>query len=162
MRWPVLILVLLGTGLLLWPRAGVSVRVDGRPVLWFPTVEGERFELSWRHSVSGIVVRDVFAVEDGRIYLEETHNPWFAAGLGEVEGRGRVVAEANHAVAIVDIHELADDLKLRIGRPEIHHTLWIRGRGYDFSACFSHRRLTWSLDARPWLLALFPAKDPCL
>ena len=160
---PTLALALLGVGLLLsWPVPGLLLRVAGRPVAWLPLAEGERLEVTWAHSVSEIPVREVFRFRGGRLLFTETHNPWFAAGLGEVPGRGRVVAEAGHAVAIVGIDEPAEGLVFRLGAPGVDHTLWHRGRPYHLSRCFPHERLSWKLVRRPWLLARFQTRDPCL
>jgi len=163
MRGPTLVALIAGVGLLLsWPRPGLCLFVGERPVAWLALREGEELELTWVHSVSGIPVREVFRYQDGTLYLVETHNPWFAAGLGEVPGRGRVVAEEGHAVAIVDIDEPALDLVFRLGSPEVDHTLWHRGRPYRLSRCFPHERLSWRLVRRPAVLTLFPTKEPCL
>ena len=161
---PALVYLLAGVGLLLasWPVPGMLLQIDARPVAWLPLENGEDLELTWVHSVSGIPVREVFRYQDGTLYFEETHNPWFAAGLGEVPGRGRVVSEAGHAVAIVGIHEPAWDFVFRLGAPEIDHTLWYRGRPLRLSRCFPHARLSWEKVRRPWLLARFLTKDPCL
>ncbi|AEB12321.1 DUF1850 domain-containing protein [Marinithermus hydrothermalis] len=142
---------LLGVGLLLGLGAlafflgvqrGVWVEVDGRGVLFLPLKEEERFALSWVHSVDGIRVWDVFEYREGRVYLVETRTPYFAAGLGEVPGRGRVVGMAGHALAIVGIDEPLEGWVLRIGSPEVRHTLHHRGCAYDLSARYAHRRLT--------------------
>ena len=163
MRRPTLVLLLLGVGLFLsLPVPGLLLCVEGRPVSWLPLKEGERLELSWVHSVSGIRVREVFRYQNGTLFFTETHNPWFAAGLGEVPGRGRVVAEAGHAVAIVGIDEPAWGMVFRLGAPSVDHTLWYRGRPLRLSRCYPHARLAWSPERRPWLLARFLAKDPCL
>jgi len=164
MRRPALVLLLAGVGLLLasWPVPGMLLRVNGRPVAWLPLADGEQVALTWVHSVSSIVVKEVFRYQNGTLYFMETHNPWFAAGLGEVPGRGRVVSEAGHAVAIVDIREPAWDLVFRLGAPEIDHTLWYRGRPFRLSRCYPHERFSWEKARRPWLLSLFMTKDPCL
>ncbi len=164
MARPTLAGIAVGVGLLLvsLPVPGMLLRVDGRPVAWLPLRQGESLSLTWVHSVSGIRVREVFRYQGGRLLFAETHNPWFAAGLGEVPGRGRVVAEAGHAVAIVGIDEPAWGMVFRLGAPGIDHTLWYRGRPLRLSRCFPHRRLTWAPVRRPWLLARFVTKDPCL
>jgi len=164
MQRPALVLLIAGAGLLLasWPVPGVELWAAGRPVAWLALKEGERLELTWVHSVSGIPVREVFRYQGGTLYFEETHNPWFAAGLGEVPGRGRVVAEAGHAVAVVGIHEPALGFVFRLGAPEIDHTLWYRGRPYRLSRCHPHERFSWKKVFRPWLLAQFLTKEPCL
>ena len=161
---PALVAALAGVGLALlsWPVPGALLAVEGRPVAWLPLSEGERLEMTWVHSVSGIPVREVFRYREGELLLVESHNPWFAAGLGEVPGRGRLVAEEGHAVALVGIDEPAWEMVFRLGAPDVDHTLWHRGRALRLSRCFPHQRFSWSPARRPWLLARFPTKDPCL
>ncbi|WP_457636569.1 DUF1850 domain-containing protein [Oceanithermus sp.] len=143
---------------LFWPRPFLLVDIDGYGQLRFPVSEGQRVELTWIHSVSAIPVQEVFRVRDGELVLMETHNQWFAAGLGEIAGRGRTVAEKNHAVAIVDINEPADGMILRIGSPQIHHTL-ITGRvRCDLSALAPHKRARFEVVVMPRVWGWFGAR----
>ncbi len=139
---------------LAWPVTVLQVGVEGRGPVFFPVRDGALAELTWVHSVSAIPVREVFRVEGGELWLEETHNPWFAAGLGEVAGRGRTVAEANHAVAIVDLHERAEGMALRIGSPEIHHTVRVSGRSCDLSRLAPHERAVFEVLTLPRVYTL--------
>lgn len=157
MRWAPYALAVLGALLLawaLWPTDVLEVSVEGVGTLRYPVRTGERVELTWIHSVSAIPVREVFEVRGGDLWLMETHNPWFAAGLGEIAGRGRTVSEEGHAVAIVDINERADGMVLRIGSPEIHHTLIVGGRRCDLSRLAPHARARFEVVARPRWYAL--------
>jgi len=139
---------------LAWPVTVLQVGVEGVGPLFFAVRKGTAVELDWVHSVSAIPVREVFRVADGALWLEETHNPWFAAGLGEIAGRGRTVAEAGHAVAIVDIHESAEGMALRIGSPEIHHTLVVGGRRCDLSRLAPHARAVFEVVTLPRVYTL--------
>ena len=139
---------------LAWPVTALQVGIEGVGPLFFPVREGAAVELTWVHSVSAIPVREVFRVADGALWLEETHNPWFAAGLGEIAGRGRTVAEAGHAVAIVDIHERAEGMALRIGSPEIHHTVRVSDRSCDLSRLAPRRRAVFEVVTLPRVYVL--------
>ncbi len=158
MKRPPVALTALGAFLiflwLAWPVTVLQVGVERLGSVFFPVREGSVVELEWIHSVSAIPVREVFEVAGGELWLEETHNPWFAAGLGEISGRGRTVAEGDHAVAIVDIHERAEEMVLRIGNPEIHHTIRVAGRQCDLSRLAPHRRAVLAVLTLPRIYVL--------
>jgi len=125
---------------LLRPMAGVEVDAGGRCLLFLPLADGEPLDLTWRHSVDGILVRDRFTRHAGTLYLTASYMPWFAAGLGDIAGRGQVVGTTHHGLAIVNLDEpLAGGLPLRVGSPDVAHTLHHRGRRYDLSARVPHR-----------------------
>ena len=108
--------------LALWPVAGVEVDAGGRCLLFLPLGDGEPLDLTWRHSVDGILVRDRFTRHGGTLYLTASYMPFFAAGLGDIAGRGRVVGTDRHGLAIVDLDEpMAAGLPLRVGSPEVAH-----------------------------------------
>jgi hypothetical protein len=76
--------------------------------------------------------------------------PYFAAGLGEIPGRGRVVGTDGHGLAILDLNEpLAGGLPLRVGSPAVAHTLHHRGQYHDLSASMSHQRVLIRAARRP-------------
>jgi len=139
---------------LAWPVTVLQVGIEGVGPVFFPVHEGSVVELDWVHSVSAIPVREVFRVANGELWLEETHNPWFAAGLGEIAGRGRTVAEDDHAVAIVGIHERAEGMALRIGSPEIHHTVAVAGARCDLSRLAPHKRAVFEVLTLPRVYTL--------
>jgi len=134
---------------LLWPTTFLQVDVAGVGQLRVPVHEGEKVQLTWIHSVSAIPVREVFVIHNDQLVLMETHNQWFAAGLGEIAGRGRTVAEKNHAVAIVDINEPSNGLVLRIGSPGIHHTLIVGDFKCDLSKLAPHKRARFDVLKKP-------------
>jgi hypothetical protein len=125
---------------LLCPVVGVEVATDGRCLLFLPLADGEPLDLTWRHSVDGILVRDRFTRDGGVLLLSASYTPFFAAGLGEITGRGRVVGTEGQGLAIVDLNEpLPDGLPLRVGSPDVAHRLHHRGRHYDLSIRAAHR-----------------------
>jgi hypothetical protein len=127
---------------LLWPVTGVEVRSAGRCLLFLPLADGEPLDLTWRHSVDGILVRDRFTQRAGSLVLTASYMPFFAAGLGEIAGRGHVVGTADHGLAIVDLEEpLPDGLPLRVGGAQVAHTLQHRGQHHNLSARVPHQRV---------------------
>jgi len=139
---------------LAWPVTVLQVGIEGVGPVFFPVREGSVVELRWVHSVSAIPVREVFRVAGGELWLEETHNPWFAAGLGEIAGRGRTVAEGDHAVAVVGMHERAEGMALRIGSPEIHHTVRVSASSCDLSRLAPHERAVFEVLTLPRIYTL--------
>lgn len=136
---------------LLWPVDLLCVDIEGWGSIWLPLREGQKLQLTWMHSVSDIPIREVFTVENHRLILMETHNQWFAAGLGEIAGRGRTIAEKNHALAIVDINEPSNGMILRIGSRGIHHTIKVGDISCDLSSFAPHKRAWFSVRLAPRL-----------
>lgn len=88
-------------------------------------VEGERWCLTWRHSVAGFVVRDCFELRNGAMVLDTSETPDFAAGLGPTPGRGRLRSDGSGGYRLEDIGLVVGPggLPLRIGSPEVDHRL---------------------------------------
>jgi hypothetical protein len=134
---------------LVWPIHGLEVSADEMCVLFLPLKEAEHVELVWRHSVDGIEVRDRFQRRGGTLYLVSSWTPYFASGLGQIRGRGRVVDAGGHTLAVVDIDEPVDPLPLRVGSAEVAHRLRHRGRDHNLSRGFAGRRLLLGVTRRP-------------
>jgi hypothetical protein len=134
---------------LAWPIHGLEVRTDEGCVLFLPLRKGEAVELIWRHSVDGIEVRDRFQRRGDMLTLVSSQTPYFASGLGQIRGRGRVVDAGGHALAVIDIDEPVDPLPLRVGSAEVGHRLHHRGRDHDLSRGFAGRRLLLGVTPRP-------------
>lgn len=116
---------LLGLGL---PLSAQTLEVrDASGILLgaLPHSEGSEVCLRWQHSVTGGDVADCFLNEHGKLVLSRSYLHDFAAGLGEVEGRGRLVTAADGGYWIIDINEqMPDDgLVLRVGPARVGHRL---------------------------------------
>ncbi len=107
------------------PAAAGSLTVwsDGATVAEAPLPEGAEWCLSWNHSVTGGAVADCFVNEDGTMVLERSYLHDFAAGLGDVPGRGTIRPAAEGGYWIEGIHEVVDPLVLRVGRPSTDHRI---------------------------------------
>ncbi|WP_258801563.1 DUF1850 domain-containing protein [Halomonas sp. DQ26W] len=117
-------------------RARLEVRgEDGRPILVLPMPEGERWCLEWNHSVTGIRVQDCYRHLAGKMVLERSHQPDFAAGLGHVPGRGRQVSDGQGGYWIEDIDEPVpgNRYRLRVGSPQVNHRLLYEERRLSIS-----------------------------
>jgi hypothetical protein len=95
-----------------------------------------RWCLVWTHSVKGFEVEDCFRQDAGVLMLERSHQPDFAAGLGEIPGRGKVVSDGAGGYWIEGIDAVlpGDALPLRIGTAAVNHRLRIGEREWSLSA----------------------------
>lgn len=102
-----------------------------------PLPESGRWCLHWNHSVSGIPVRDCFRADATGLWLTDTLQPDFAAGLGHIPGRGQLRQTPDGAYLIEGIDERipGDCLRLRVGRaPVSHRIVFDDGRTRDLTA----------------------------
>ena len=88
-----------------------------------------RWCLVWNHSVTGIEVTDCFRAEDGRMLLEWSHQPDFAAGLGHIPGRGAMRSDGcgGYRIEGIDAVLPASGLAIRRGGPAVRHRIEIAG-----------------------------------
>jgi hypothetical protein len=98
--------------------------------------------LRWAHSVTGGDVADCFGAADGALVLRRSYLHDFAAGLGEVEGRGRMIPAGGMGYWIVEIDETIAKLPVRIGPPSVGHTLTDGSDVVDLSAIAANQRVT--------------------
>lgn len=129
------------------PDAAAALRVtDARGAVLFETVlaRSEPWCLVWNHSVTGIEVSDCFRQDAGRLVLARSHQPDFAAGLGDIPGRGHVRSDGQGGYWIEDIDMVlpGDALPLRVGGPRVDHRLRIRGAEHSLTALAAGQRVT--------------------
>jgi len=109
------------------------------------------FCLDWRHSVTGGPVADCFAAgpDGGGLVLAESFLHDYAAGLGDIPGRGRVEAAPGGGYRILDIGEPLPGgvLRLRVGPARVGHRLTSAAATLDLSALAPGRRVTLRLAA---------------
>lgn len=125
---------------LLPPCAAVAgvlvVQVDGQLRASLPWPVDSELCLTWAHSVTGGAVADCFGNRAGQMILTRAYLHDFAAGLGEVAGRGTLRADPYGGYWIEQIDEPipANSLSLRIGPARVGHTLTGPGIDLDLSA----------------------------
>lgn len=91
-----------------------------------PLPEGEEICLRWNHSVTGGAVADCFENRAGQFLLTRSYLHDYAAGLGEVPGRGHVrPASDGHGYWIEGMDDPLPEntLPLRSGGPAVGHHL---------------------------------------
>lgn len=111
--------------------------------------DGGEICLTWAHSVTGGAVADCFAARDGQLVLVGSFLHDYAAGLGEVAGRGHVIPAEGGGYWIVDIDEPMPEggLPLRVGPAQVGHKLTGAAGVVDLSALSANSLVT--LRVRP-------------
>jgi hypothetical protein len=121
---------------LLWPRGPILVVEDpksGRVLLSERVRPGERFTLSYLHSVSKTRVRGVFEVApDGALVVRETSFGTPGPGLPEPTGGDRVEI-AGGAIRVFDLDQRLPELSFFV-HPYTEHAVEIGGRTLALSA----------------------------
>ncbi|WP_458526522.1 DUF1850 domain-containing protein [Onishia taeanensis] len=123
----------------------------GALLLSLPMAEGEGWCLEWNHSVEGFPVLDCYRNRHGRMVLERSHQPDFAAGLGHVPGRGRQVSDGQGGYWIEDIGEPVPGNRylLRVGALRVNHRLVRGGETTSLSALAAGQRVSIGLRPAP-------------
>ena len=122
----------------------LSVETTDRTILSLRVADGAGWCLRWNHSVTGGGVADCFSNEHGRMVLKRSYLHDFAAGLGEVPGRGHLRSAEGGGYWIEEIDEpiAGNALALRVGRPSVDHRITLDGKTYDLSDRAAGRRVT--------------------
>lgn len=104
---------------------------------------GREICLSWSHSVTGGFVSDCFENRDGILMLTRSYLHDFAAGLGEVAGRGTLRSAEGGGYWIDGIDEAipGNALPLRVGAPRVGHVLTGSGQRLNLSAMAAGARV---------------------
>ena len=116
----------------------------GEPLVTLPMAEGEGWCLEWNHSVEGFAVLDCYRHRDGRMVLERSHLPDFAAGLDHIPGRGRQVSDGEGGYWIEDLDEPVpgNAYRLRVGSLAVDHRLVVDGERISLSRLAADRAVT--------------------
>jgi hypothetical protein len=122
----------------------LSVETADATLLSVPVADGAMWCLRWNHSVTGGPVADCFVKDHGVMVLERSFLHDFAAGLGEVPGRGEAHAAPGGGYWIDHIDEpiAGNTLPLRVGRPSVDHRLEVGGNVHHLSALAAGQRVT--------------------
>ena len=138
---------LLGAAVLgaLWliQRPLLEVRLEEGPVVWREAVlPGEPVVLSYRHSVTGQPVREVYGLSNrGEVQVREHAYRAQGAGLGQLAGDGRTVEAPGGWTRVVEMDRPVGRFALRVGQSPQDHRLQVRGREMELSRTLSGRRV---------------------
>lgn len=117
---------------------------DGNVLLTIPMHDDDSWCLLWNHSVAGFTVSDCFVNRQNDLLLYSSHQPDFAAGLGYLEGRGKLASDDHGGYLITGIYEAVPDnaLVLRVGSMAVNHRVLYQGRETSLSQVAAGQRVT--------------------
>ena len=131
----------------------VASRVaDGRVLASAEIAEGAGWCVLWRHSVQGFEVADCYLNLAGRMVLDRSHLPDFAAGLDHIPGRGVQRSDGMGGYWIEDIDEAVpgNSYVVRPGRyATVNHRIQVAGQTFSISRVAEHDRVRISLEPEP-------------
>lgn len=112
---------------------------SGETLVEVPLEPGMRWCLGWNHSVKQFPVLDCYRYHQGRMVLERSHQPDFAAGLGHTLGRGEQVSDGRGGYWIENIDEPVPGNRytLRVGSPAVDHRLLWQTEGDEHRVSLS-------------------------
>lgn len=132
----------------LW-AAQLSVTLDdGTEIASASIAEGGAWCILWRHSVQGFEVEDCYLNLDGRMVLDRSHLPDFAAGLDHIPGRGTQISDGQGGYWIMDLNEPVpgNAYILRTGNAAVDHRLQVGEYVVSLSDIAPHARVRISLE----------------
>lgn len=121
-----------------------AVDQDGNVLTTIPIRNDDTWCLLWNHSVAGFTVSDCFVIQNDILLLYSSHQPDFAAGLGYLEGRGKLASDGQGGYLITDIHEPvpANALVLRVGSMAVNHRVLYKGKETSLSRMAAGQQIT--------------------
>ena len=101
--------IIIAAALLFSPHSFLTLRNRDTGELYgrYPMKEGERFSVEFKHSINLSPVIDVYQIEDGNIYVEETIYYHFGAGVQTELNEGETLSYGEDGSMIVgNIHQI--------------------------------------------------------
>lgn len=121
---------IIAAALFISPHRFLTVRDrDSREVYArYPLSEGGRFSVTFKHSVNLSPVTDVYVIEGGDIYVEETVYYHFGAGVQTQLNEGETLTYGEDGSMIVgNIHQLRNNVGYIVGTV-YDHVLQVNGQ----------------------------------
>ena len=125
-----IIVSIIAAALFISPHRFLTVRDrDSREVYArYPLSEGGRFSVTFKHSVNLSPVTDVYVIEGGDIYVEETVYYHFGAGVQTQLNEGETLTYGEDGSMIVgNIHQLRTNVGYIVGTV-YDHVLQVNGQ----------------------------------
>lgn len=96
-------------------------RDSGQLIASYPLSEGDRFSVTFVHSVNQTPVTDIYEIEDGRIFVEECLYYSFGAGVQTALDPGETLTETEDGGMLIgNIHENRDNVGYIVGTVSDH------------------------------------------
>jgi hypothetical protein len=127
-----------------WPVLRVSD--DGSTIGYLPLAEGERFTITYVHSIDQLPIEEDLVRRDGRLVAETTRVRQFGAGMGQIPGEGTGRADGEWWVVDGIGRDVGTELALRVGSPAVDHRLVADGTEVRLSPCLAAHRVTLAPD----------------
>jgi len=125
-----IIIAIIAAAFLLTPHHFLTLRNrDTREIYArYPLSEGERFSIGFKHSINLSPVIDIYEIEDGNIYVEETIYYHFGAGVQTQLNEGETLTYGEDGSMIVgNIHQLRNNVGYIVGTV-YDHILTVNGQ----------------------------------
>ena len=125
-----IIVSIIAAALFISPRRCLTVRDrdSGQVYARYPLPEEGRFSVTFRHSVNLSPVTDVYVIEDGDIYVEETIYYHFGAGVQTQLNEGETLTYGEDGSMIIgNIHQQRNNVGYIVGTV-YDHVLQINGQ----------------------------------
>lgn len=132
-----------------WPVLRVSD--EGSTIGYLPLAEGERFTVSYVHSIDRLPIEEDIERRDGRLVADTTRVRQFGAGMGQVPGEGAGRADGEWWVVEDMGRDLGTELVIRVGSPAVDHRLRAAGAEVRLSPCLAAHRVALEPDRIPTL-----------
>lgn len=113
-----IIVTIIAAAFLFSPHHFLTLRDRDTGALYgrYPLKEGERFSVQFKHSINLSPVIDVYEIEDGDIYVEETIYYHFGAGVQTQLNDGETLTYGEDGSMIVgNIHQLRNNVGYIVG-----------------------------------------------
>ncbi len=113
-----IVLIIIAAVFLIRPHYYLTVRNRDTGELYsrYPIQNGDRFSVRFKHSINLSPVIDVYEIEDGDIYVEETIYYHFGAGVQTQLNEGETLSYGEDGSMIVgNIHQLRNNVGYIVG-----------------------------------------------
>lgn len=105
----------------------VRERDTGKMIACYPAKDGDRFSVSFLHSVNRTPVEDIYEIEDGHIFVEECLYYGFGAGVQSELNPGEVLTKTKDGGMLISgIHQNRDNVGYIVGTV-YDHVLHVNG-----------------------------------
>lgn len=116
----------------------------GKQLLVLPLKPGELFTIHYYHSVENAPIWEKHSLDEkGRIYIEEERYLKFGAGMGRMQGVGRIARRGPYEV-VENMHMPTGNFILRVGSPGVDHAIIWRGIRKNLSDVVPHQAVQFS------------------